>query len=100
MLAWVFFTVIFFASCGGKNTSSNVETPGTDKDVKSKRLEVGAALLQSRSPLKKINVYLDGFHFCNGIINAQMEAHHCVLQIKGDVYQQSFMTVTARAQKS
>lgn len=76
-----------FVSCGGKNTSSNVEAPGADKDAKSKTLEIGADLLQSKSPLKKINVYLDGFHFYNGNINAQMEAHHYVSQINEDVHQ-------------
>lgn len=74
-------------SCGGKNTESNVEAPGRDKDTKSKVLEAGADLLQSKSPLKKINAYLDGFHFYNGNINAQMEAHHYVSQLNEDMYQ-------------
>ena len=74
-------------SCGGKNTESNVEAPGRDKDPKSKVLEAGADLLQSKSPLKKINAYLNGFHFYNGNINAQMEAHHYVSQLNEDLYQ-------------
>lgn len=76
-----------FASCGGDNTKSNVEAPGADKDAKSKTLEVGADLLQSKGPLKKINAYLDGFHFYNGNLNAQMEAHHYVSQLNEDMYQ-------------
>jgi hypothetical protein len=78
---------ILAAACGGKNTGSNVEVPGGEKDAKSKSLEIGADLIQSKSPLKKINVYLDGFHFYNGNINAQMEAHHYVSQLNEDVYQ-------------
>ncbi|WP_207513922.1 OBAP family protein [Longitalea luteola] len=74
-------------SCGGKNTSSNVESPGGDKTAKDRTLEAGADLLQNKSPLSKINVYLDGFHFYNGNINAQMEAHHYVSQINEDLYQ-------------
>jgi hypothetical protein len=74
-------------SCGGENTPSNVETPGAPKDAKSSALEAGAAVLQNKSPLKKINVYLDGFHFYNGNINAQMEAHHYVSQINEDIHQ-------------
>jgi hypothetical protein len=74
-------------SCGGRNTSSNVEAPGSEKKAKSKMLEAGADLLQNRSPISKINVYLDGFHFYNGNINAQMEAHHYVSQINEDMYQ-------------
>jgi hypothetical protein len=74
-------------SCGGKNTPSNVNSPGADKDAKSKTLEAGADLIQNKSPISKINVYLDGFHFYNGNINAQMEAHHYVSQINEDMYQ-------------
>jgi hypothetical protein len=82
-----FLIVTLLASCGGKNTSSNVATPGAEKDTKSKTLELGADLLQNKTPLKKINAYLDGFHFYNGNINAQMEAHHYVSQINEDVHQ-------------
>ena len=74
-------------SCGGDNTASNVKSPGAEKDAKSKTLEVGADLLQDKGPLKKINAYLDGFHFYNGNMNAQMEAHHYVSQINEDVHQ-------------
>lgn len=65
-------------SCGGKNTTSNVKVPGNEKGAKDKVLEAGANLLQDKSPLKSFNVYLDGFHFYNGNMNAQMEAHHYV----------------------
>src|SRR5688500_15170559 len=78
---------ITLVSCGGDNTKSNVETPGAEKDAKSKTLETGADLLQSKGPLKKINAYLDGFHFYNGNMNAQMEAHHYVSQLNEDVHQ-------------
>lgn len=73
--------------CGGNNTQSNVEAPGSDKSAKSKTLEAGADLLQNKGPLNKINAYLNGFHFYNGNINAQMEAHHYVSQINEDMYQ-------------
>ena len=43
--------------------------------------------MQAKTPLRKFNVYLDGFHFYNGNINAQMEAHHYVSQLNEDVYQ-------------
>jgi len=74
-------------ACGGGNTDSNVNTPGSEKDPKSKVLEVGADLLQGKSPLRKINAYLDGFHFYNGNMGAQMEAHHYVSQLNEDVHQ-------------
>ena len=75
------------AACGGNNTDSNVDAPGDDKSGKTKLLETGAELLQDKSPLKAFNAYLDGFHFYNGNINAQMEAHHYVSQLNEDIHQ-------------
>jgi len=81
--------VLAFAlgSCKDNKTASNVESPGAAKDAKSKVLEAGADVLQNKLPLKKFNTYLDGFHFYNGNINAQMEAHHFVSQINEDIHQ-------------
>lgn len=79
--------VLFLAGCGGQNSPSNVDAPGPDKSAEDKVLGAGADLLQDKSPLKKFNVYLDGFHFYNGNIQAQMEAHHYVSQLNDDVYQ-------------
>ncbi|WP_026629065.1 OBAP family protein [Dyadobacter alkalitolerans] len=73
--------------CGGKNSSSNVEAPGDEKSAKDKTLNVGADLIQDKTPLKGFNAYLDGFHFYNGNMNSQMEAHHYVNQINEDIYQ-------------
>ena len=75
------------SACGGKNTDTNVEAPGADKSNESKALEIGADLLQDKSPLKTFNAYLDGFHFYNGNIAAQMEAHHYVSRLNEDVHQ-------------
>lgn len=36
-------------SCGSKNTSSHVETPGDDKTAKDKTLTAGADLLQDKN---------------------------------------------------
>ena len=82
-----FILAICFSSCGGKNTPSNVTAPGGEKPGKDRALETGADILQDKTPLKKFNTYLDGFHFYNGNIEAQMEAHHYVNQINEDVYQ-------------
>ncbi|MBW8683023.1 OBAP family protein [Chitinophaga rhizophila] len=80
-------TLLIFSACGGKNTSSNVQSPGDDKTSKDKLLNTGADILQDKTPLKKFTAYLDGFHFYNGNINAQMEAHHYVQQLNEDMYQ-------------
>jgi hypothetical protein len=74
-------------ACGGKNTPSKVESPGAEKENKTKALEAGADLLQDKTPLKRMNVYLDGFHFYNGNTGAQMEAHHYVSQLNEDLHQ-------------
>lgn len=74
-------------ACGGKNTRSKVESPGADKKTDTRALETGADILQDKSPLKRFNVYLDGFHFYNGNMKAQMEAHHYVSQLNEEVYQ-------------
>lgn len=78
---------LILASCGGKNTNSNVDATGDEKTGEDKLLTMGADMLQNKTPLKKFDAYLDGFHFYNGNINAQMEAHHYVNQLNEDVYQ-------------
>lgn len=75
------------SSCGGQNTDSNVDEPGAEKSRKSEVLEQGADLLQDKTPLNRFSAYLDGFHFYNGNINAQMEAHHYVSQLSEDFHQ-------------
>jgi hypothetical protein len=79
--------MLLFAACGGDNTASYVTTKGESKTTKDQILNTGADVLQSKSPLKAFNTYLNGFHFYNGNIKGQMEAHHFVSQLSSDVYQ-------------
>jgi hypothetical protein len=79
--------IMLLAACGGNNSPSNVEAPGGEKKNDTKVLETGADLLQDKTPLKRFNTYLNGFHFYNGNIHAQMEAHHYVQQLNEDVHQ-------------
>lgn len=79
--------ILLLAGCGGRNTESNVDAPGEEKSAENKLLNTGADLLQDKSPLKAFSAYLDGFHFYNGNINAQMEAHHYVSQLNEDIHQ-------------
>lgn len=80
-------TLACLFSCGGQNTSSNVQSPGEEKTAKTQALETGADVLQDKTPLKKLNMYLDGFHFYNGDIKGQMEAHHYCSKINEDLTQ-------------
>jgi len=83
----LFVVGLILSACGGNNTDSHVDNPGDDKSAKDKLLETGADLLQKKTPLHKVNTYLDGFHFYNGNMKAQMEAHHYVSQLSEDMYQ-------------
>src|SRR5690349_16221014 len=67
---------LILSGCGGENTASRVQPPGTETSTESRALEAGAALLQDKAPLRTLDAYLDGFHFANGKLDAQMEAHH------------------------
>jgi hypothetical protein len=65
-------------ACVGGNTESSVQAPGAEESAKTKVLEAGAAALQDRPPIEAMNAYLDGFHFYNGQMDVQMEAHPTV----------------------
>lgn len=75
------------SACAGNNTTSNVSAPGKEMTPTTKNLEAGAALLQSRPPIDALNAYLDGFHFYNGSIGVQMEAHHYCSNLNEEVIQ-------------
>ncbi|HEY0157072.1 MAG TPA: OBAP family protein [Thermoanaerobaculia bacterium] len=79
--------ILLLVACGGENTPSNVQTPGEDKGAKSKALEAGAAVMQDKTPLAKLNAYLDGFHFYSGNMQGQMEAHHYCETVNEDLRQ-------------
>jgi hypothetical protein len=87
LLNSILLPALFLVACGGNNTDSNVQSPGDQKTGKDKLLTTGADLLQDKTPLKKFSAYLDGFHFYNGNMKAQMEAHHYVDQLNEDLYQ-------------
>ena len=74
-------------ACGGSNTPSNVASPGRAKTPKTEVLEAGATLLQAKKPVDKLTIYLDGFHFYNGTMPSQMEAHHYCSKLNEDLTQ-------------
>ncbi len=81
------FLIFLIAACGGKNTGSYVKSPGTRESAKTRVLETGTSLLQNKAPIDAINVYLDGFHFYNGNMKGQMEAHHYCSVMSEDLIQ-------------
>jgi hypothetical protein len=44
-------------------------------------------VMQDKSPLGELNAYMDGFHFYNGNLAAQMEAHHYCGHLSEDTIQ-------------
>jgi hypothetical protein len=69
--------LLCLVACGGNNTNS----------TKTKALEAGASLLQDKPPIDALNAYLDGFHFYNGNMKGQMEAHHYCANLNEDLIQ-------------
>lgn len=75
------------AGCGAENTPSNVTAPGEQPSSKTRALDTGASLLQAKAPLAALDAYLDGFHFYNGNLQGQMEAHHYCGHVNEDLIQ-------------
>jgi hypothetical protein len=80
-------TALLAACDRESNTASPVTTPGAPETAKTKTLEAGAVTLQNKSPIEAMNAYLNGFHFYNGRIGEQMEAHHYCSILNEDVTQ-------------
>jgi hypothetical protein len=80
-------SLLLLSACGGKNSPSPVEPPGAKTTAKTDVLEAGAAALQNKEPLEALNAYMDGFHFYNGDMEGQMEAHHYCSLLNEDLTQ-------------
>src|SRR3569833_3286347 len=75
--------------CGGGNTGpqSGRTAPGAPESAKSRALESAASLIQSKGPVSKISLYLDGFHASKDDPRMQMETHHYSKQVNEDFAQ-------------
>ncbi|NEQ27120.1 MAG: OBAP family protein, partial [Microcoleus sp. SIO2G3] len=89
LLLVIILLVNLLAAFGGGNTAAaaSATPPGEEKSVKTKMLETGAAVLQNKTPLDAINVYVDAFHFHNGNLDRQLEAHHYCSVVNEDFIQ-------------
>ena len=85
-LALAFIGSLAVTGCVG-NSSSKVQAPGEPATALTRTLDAGADALQSRPPVAALNAYLDGFHFYNGNMKAQMEAHHYCSILNEEVIQ-------------
>jgi hypothetical protein len=83
-------SAVLTVACGGGNTgpkSTQEAVPGTPETTKTATLETAANMLQSKGPVSKISLYLDGFHAAKGYPQMQMEAHHYCNQMNEDFAQ-------------
>lgn len=87
MLRYLAPVMVALAACGENNTPSSQQAPGAEKSLRTEALETGAKTLQDRQPLDAVSAYLDGFHFYNGDMDGQMEAHHYATVLNDDVMQ-------------
>jgi hypothetical protein len=71
----------------GANSGPAARLPGTQKDLASLVLETGSMLLQGKSPLQAMNLYLNGFHFYADDMGHQLEAHHYCAALNEDFHQ-------------
>jgi hypothetical protein len=77
-------------ACGGGNTGPKTmqeAVPGAPETAKTATLETAANMLQSKKPVSKISLYLDGFHAAKDNPKMQMEAHHYCNQMTEDFAQ-------------
>lgn len=66
---------------------SGKSAPGSAETAKTAALESAANLIQSKGPIGKISLYLDGFHAAKDDPTMQMEAHHYCNQVNEDFSQ-------------
>ncbi len=76
-------------ACGGEDTAPQGDrtAPGADRTAKTATLETGADLMQDRTPVDQISMYLVGFHPSKDDPTLQMESHHYCDQVNEDFAQ-------------
>ncbi|HXH10738.1 MAG TPA: OBAP family protein [Alphaproteobacteria bacterium] len=62
-------------------TTPSAPPPGEPKTTSTQVLGLGAALLQSTTPVNQLDLYLNGFHFQHDRLDVQEEAHHYCAQL-------------------
>jgi hypothetical protein len=85
-LSWM-AAFAWLTACGGDTTPSRIEAPGEAPTAKTRVLASGASVLQDKPPVEALDAYVDGFHFYNGDLDVQVEAHHYCSVVNEDVRQ-------------
>jgi hypothetical protein len=66
---------------------SGVETADEEGSAKAKASGAGAMAMQDRTPIDQAHLYVCGFHFVNGDMTRQVEAHHYCIMTSEDLAQ-------------
>lgn len=82
-----FAALITILGCHTSSAPSAARPEGASTTAKTKTLEAGAKILQTKSPLDKFDIYLVGFHPMKDNPAIQMEAHHYCKQVNEDFAQ-------------
>ena len=72
---------------GSARAKEHWTAPGDDLSLKSRVIDTGADLLQSKAPIDAMSVYLNGFHFYADDMGRQIEAHHYCTHLTEDLHQ-------------
>ena len=89
-VTWILLTLVTLASaCGGDDTPPQgaQSAPGAERTAKTATLETGAKLMQDKTPVDQIAMYLVGFHPSKADPAMQMESHHYCNQVNEDFAQ-------------
>jgi hypothetical protein len=85
--AWVAAATLALNALGQESSPPKAAPPGEAKSPRTRGLETGAKVLQSKAPLSGFDVYLDGFHPMKDRPELQVEAHHFCRQVNEDFAQ-------------
>lgn len=78
---------VALAGCGAEPRPAPFRIPGQLAKPATPAVEPDPPVLQKKTPLDALNVYLDGFHFYSGNMQAQTAAHHYCGNVSADVIQ-------------
>jgi hypothetical protein len=80
------FIIIILSACA-THVPPATTPAGEPETAKARMLEKGAEMLQPETPINAVAIYLDAFHFHNGNMEQQVEAHHYCTQLNEDFTQ-------------
>lgn len=81
------FALLSSNLASAQSVAQSVTTLGGSKNTKTRRLELGAKILQPNRPVDGMDIYLNEFHPIKDPPEMQMEAHHFCHQVNEEFAQ-------------